>query len=91
MIGTYIALINPSQQYVTHSRKMGPFLQNSDCKLELSADSANSVVHAHENHLVLAHLFPKLQSFELLTLVLRYPHLFQSCSKVPGVSVYYWK
>ena len=35
--------------YVTHSRKRGPFLQKSDCELDLSVDSAKSVVHTREN------------------------------------------
>ena len=35
--------------YVTRSSKRGPFLQKSDCELDLSADSAKSVVHAREN------------------------------------------
>ena len=48
--------------YVTHSRKRGPFSQKSDCKLDLSADSVKSVVHAHENCLTLARSVPKLQS-----------------------------
>ena len=51
----------------THSRKRGPFPQKSDCKLDLSADSAKSVVHARENRLTLEHSVPKLQSFEYHT------------------------
>ena len=50
--------------YVTRSRKRGPFPQKSDCELDLSADSAKSIVHARENRLTLAHSIPKLQSFE---------------------------
>ena len=50
--------------YVTRSRKRGPFPQISDCELDLSADSAKSVVHARENRLTLARSVPKLQSFE---------------------------
>ena len=53
--------------YVTRSRKRGPFLQISDCELDLSADSAKSIVHARENHLTLARSVPKLQSFEYHT------------------------
>ena len=49
---------------VTRSRKRGPFPQKSDCKLDLSADSVKSVVHARENRLTLARSVPKLQSFE---------------------------
>ena len=45
---------------VTRSRKRVPFLQKSDCELDLSVDSTKSVVHAHENHLMLAHRIPKL-------------------------------
>ena len=55
------------QQYVTRSRKRGPFPQKSDCELDLPADSAKSVVHAHENRLTLARSVPKLQSFEYHT------------------------
>ena len=44
----------------THSRKRGPFPQKSDCELDLSADSAKSVVHARENRLTLEHSVPKL-------------------------------
>ena len=36
-----------------HSRKRGPFPQNSDCEVDLSVDSANSVVQAHEKCLML--------------------------------------
>ena len=50
--------------YVTRSRKRGPFPQKSDCELDLSADSAKSIVYARENRLTLAHSVPKLQSFE---------------------------
>ena len=53
--------------YVTRSRKRGPFPQKSDCKLDLSADSAKSVVHAGENRLTLARSVPKLQSFKYHT------------------------
>ena len=53
--------------YVTRSRKWGPFLQKSDGELDLSADSANSVVHARENRSTLARSVPKLQSFEYHT------------------------
>ena len=53
--------------YVTHSRKRGPFPQKSDCELDLSADSAKSVVHARENRLTLARSIPELQSFEYHT------------------------
>ena len=53
--------------YVTRSRKMGPFPQKSDCELDLSADSAKSVVHARENRLTLARSVPKLQPFEYHT------------------------
>ena len=49
---------------MTRSRKKGPFPQISDCELDLSADSAKSVVHARENRLTLARSVPKLQSFE---------------------------
>ena len=59
--------IKPLYKYVTRSRKRGPFLQKSDCELDLSADSAKSVVHARENCLTLAHSIPKLQSFEYHT------------------------
>ena len=55
------------QIYVTRSRKRGPFPQKSDCELDLSADSAKSVVHARENRLTLACSIPKLQSFEYHT------------------------
>ena len=37
--------------YVNRSRKRGLFPQKSDCELDLSAVSAKSVVHAHENRL----------------------------------------
>ena len=47
-------------EYVTRSRKRGPFPQKSDCELDLSADSAKSVVHARENRLTLARSVPKL-------------------------------
>ena len=80
--------------YVTHSRKRGPFPQKSVCELDLSADSAKSVVHARENRLTLARSVPKLQSFKyrtVLTLVSRYRRLFQSCRQVQVVSVYYRK
>ena len=40
---------------MTRSRKRGPFPQRSDCELDLSADSAKSVVHTRENRLMLAH------------------------------------
>ena len=53
-----------SALFGTCSRKRGPFPQKSDCELDLSADSAKSVVHARENHLTLARSVPKLQSFE---------------------------
>ena len=53
--------------YVTRSRKRGPFPQKSDYELDLSADSAKSVVHARENRLTLARSVPKLQSFEYHT------------------------
>ena len=33
---------------VTHSRKRGPFPQKSDCELDLSVDSAKSVVHTRK-------------------------------------------
>ena len=46
---------------------MVPFPQKSDCELDLSADSAKSVVYARENRLTLARSFPKLQSFEYHT------------------------
>ena len=52
---------------MTRSRKRGHFPQTSECKLDLSADSAKSVVHARENHLTLAPSVPKLQSFEYHT------------------------
>ena len=45
---------------MTRSRKRGPFPQKSDCELDLSADSAKSVVHARENRLTLARSVPKL-------------------------------
>ena len=54
-------------KYVTRSRKRGPFPQKSVCELDLSADSAKSVVHARENRLTLARSVPKLQSFEYHT------------------------
>ena len=81
-------------QYVTRSRKRGPFPQKSDFELDLSADSMKSVVHTRENHLTLAHSIPKLQSFEYhtaLTLISRYRSLFQSCRRAQVVSVYYRK
>ena len=53
--------------YVTSSRKRGPFPQKSHCELDLSADSAKSVVHACENRLTLARSVAKLQSFEYHT------------------------
>ena len=53
--------------YVTRSRKRGPFPQKSVCELDLSADSAKSVVHARGNRLTLARSVPKLQSFEYHT------------------------
>ena len=53
--------------YVTRSRKRGPFPQKSVCELDLSADSAKSIVHARENRLTLARSVPKLQSFEYHT------------------------
>ena len=56
-----------STAYVTRSRKRGPFPQKSVCELDLSADSAKSVVHARENRLRLARSVPKLQSFEYHT------------------------
>ena len=49
--------------YVTRSRKRGPFPQKSDCELDLSADSAKSIVHARENRLMLVRSVPKLPSF----------------------------
>ena len=52
---------------MTRSRKRGPFPQKSDCELDLSADSAKSVVHARENRLTLVRSVPKLQSFEYHT------------------------
>ena len=45
---------------MTRSGKRGPFPQKSDCELDLSADSAKSVVHARENRLTLVRSFPKL-------------------------------
>ena len=36
---------------MTCSRKRGPFRQKSDCELDISADSAKSVVHTRENRL----------------------------------------
>ena len=60
-------LIAGMHVYVTHSRKRGPFPQKSDCELDLSVDSAKSVVHTRENRLMLAHSVPKLQSFEYHT------------------------
>ena len=53
--------------YVSRSRKGRPFPQKSDCELDLSVDSAKSVVHAHENHLTLARSIPKLQCFKYHT------------------------
>ena len=52
---------------MTRSRKRGPFPKKSDCELDLSTDSAKSVVHARENRLTLARSVPKLQSFEYHT------------------------
>ena len=52
---------------MTCSRNRGPFPQKSDCELDLSADSAKSVVHIRENHLTLARSVPKLQSCEYHT------------------------
>ena len=60
-------LCTKRQLYVTRSRKRGPFPQKSDCELDLSADSAKSVVHVRENRLTLARSVPKLQSFEYHT------------------------
>ena len=54
---------------MTRSRKRGPFPQKSDCKLDLSADSAKSIVHTRENHVTLVHSVPKLQSLEYHTRV----------------------
>ena len=45
--------------YVIRSRKRGPFPQKSVCELDLSVDSAKSVVHARENRLTLARSIPK--------------------------------
>ena len=53
--------------YMTRSRKRGPFPQKSDFELDLSADSANNIVHARENRLMVARSVPKLQSFEYHT------------------------
>ena len=53
--------------YVTRSRKRGPFPQKSDCELDLSVDSAKSIVHTCENRLMLACRVPKLRSFEYHT------------------------
>ena len=58
---------NKHCKYVTRSRKRGPFPQKSVCELDLSADSAKSVVHAREKRLTLARSVPKLQSFEYHT------------------------
>ena len=52
---------------MTRSRKKGPFPQKSDSELDLSADSAKSVVHAREKHLTLARRVPKLRSFKYHT------------------------
>ena len=61
--------------YVIHSRKRGPFSQNSDCELDLSVDSVKSAVRARENCLMLVCRVPKLQSFEFHTCAyLRYRH-----------------
>ena len=49
---------------MTRSRERGPLPQKSDCELDISADSAKSIVYAHENSLTLARRVPKLQSFE---------------------------
>ena len=49
---------------MARSGKRGLF---PDCELDLSADSAKSVVHARENRLTLARSVPKLQSFEYHT------------------------
>ena len=46
---------------------MGHFLQNSDCELDIPADSVENAVYASENRLTLAHYIPKLQSFEFHT------------------------
>ena len=62
-----LVLTKSTYIYVTRSRKRGPFPQKSDYKLDLSADSAKSVVHACENRLTLARSIPKLQSFEYHT------------------------
>ena len=50
-----------------HARKRGPFPQKSDCELDLSSDSAKSIVCARENRLTFARNVPKLQSFEYHT------------------------
>ena len=60
--GRWSSFANNSGVYVTRSRKRGPFLEESDCELDPSADSAKSVVHTRENRLMLAHRVPKLQS-----------------------------
>ena len=54
----------PSQSNVTRSRKRGHFPQNSDCKLDISADSTKK---CRENYLMLACRIPKVQSFEFHT------------------------
>ena len=82
------------ETFVTRSRKRGHFPQNTDCELDVPADSAKSAVHARENRLMPAHHVPKLQSLSFIlvfTLVSRYLCLFQSCSKASRVSVYYRK
>ena len=65
----YLTILHstPCNNNVTRSRKRGPFPQKLDCELDLSADSAKSVVHARENRLTLARSVPKLQSFEYHT------------------------
>ena len=52
---------------VTCSRNRGHFPQNSDCELDIPADSVKSTVHARENRLTLACYVPKLQSYEFHT------------------------
>ena len=55
---------------MTHSiiyRKRGPFPQNSDFELDISAEIMKSAVHASKKNLTLAHCIPKLQAFEFRT------------------------
>ena len=74
--------------------KRGSFPQKSDCELDLSVDSAKSVVHAHVNRLTLERRVSKLQSFEYHTcayLAFEILAFISVCRQAQVVSVYYRK